>query len=161
MTLVEAKLKKWSRAYSSRRRYSIMTTNIAKPLNKCIIKVCRLPITSTYEFLKHMLQKWFGDRHVTAVSLETDVTSAVVTHINFVHDKTLDRECRVVPVIHGNKYLVKHAKENDVIVDIVARTCSCRKWNLNQLPCLHAIVVGRYHGLTLFCLLRLLFNMIY
>ncbi|XP_052171685.1 uncharacterized protein LOC127787667 [Diospyros lotus] len=143
LTLVEAKLEKWSHVYSPRKRYSIMTTNIAESLNKCMMKARRLPITSAHEFLRHMLQKWFSDRRAVAARLETDVTSAAVAHINFVHDKTVDRGCRVVPIIHGNKYLVKHAKEGDGIVDIVARTCSCRKWDLDQLPCLHAIAAGR------------------
>ncbi|XP_052197184.1 uncharacterized protein LOC127804365 [Diospyros lotus] len=144
LTLMEARPEKWSRAYCPRRRYSMMTTNIAESLNKCMMKARRLPITSAHEFLRHMLQKWFSDRRAAAARLETIVTSAAVAHVNLAHAKTLDRGCRVVPVIQGNKYLVQHAKEGDGIVDIVASTCSCRKWDIDQMPCLHAIAVSSF-----------------
>ena len=101
-----------------------MTTNIVESLNKCIMKERQLAITSAHEFLRHMLQKWINDKHVAAAKLETNVISTAVAHINFAHDKTLDQGCRIIPVIHENKYLVKHAKEGDGIVGIAARTCS-------------------------------------
>ena len=53
--LVKLGVKKWSRAYCPRRRYSLMTTNIAESLNKAILPACRLPITSAHEFLRHLV----------------------------------------------------------------------------------------------------------
>ncbi|XP_052206855.1 uncharacterized protein LOC127811189 [Diospyros lotus] len=112
LTFMEARPKKWSRAYCPRIRYSMMTTNIAE--------------------------------RAAAARLETIVTSAAVAHVNLANAETLDRGCRVVPVIQGNKYLVQHAKEGDGIVDIVASTCSCCKWDIDQMPCLHAIAVSSF-----------------
>ncbi|XP_052181961.1 uncharacterized protein LOC127794754 [Diospyros lotus] len=122
----------------------MMNTNIVESLNKCMMKARRLPITSAHEFLRHMLQKWFSDRRATADRIVTEITSAALAHVNFAHSKTLDRGCSVVPIIHGNKFLVKHAKEGDGIVNIDAKTCSCRKWDLDQLSCLHAVAAGSF-----------------
>ena len=131
----------------------MITTNIAESLNKCMIKARQLSITSAHEFLRHMLQKWFSDKRVAAARLETDMTFVAVAHINLAHAKTLDRGCHIVPIIQGNKCLIQHAKEGDGIVEIDASTCNCHKWDIDQLPCFHAIVASRRHGLTLFCFL--------
>ena len=146
-------MEKWSRAYCLRKIYSMMTTNIAESFNKCMMKARQLLITSAHEFLRHMLQKWFSSRRATTDKIVTEITSAAVAYVNFAYSKTLDRGCSVVPIIHGNKFLVKHANEGDGIVNIDAKTCSCRKWDLDQLPCLHAVAAGRYHRLTLLFLL--------
>ena len=85
LTLMEARSEKWSRAYCPRRRYSMMTTNIVESLNKCMMKARRLPITSAHEFLRHMFQKWFSDKHTAVARLKTIMTSVAVAHVNLAH----------------------------------------------------------------------------
>ncbi|KAK0580131.1 hypothetical protein LWI29_036815 [Acer saccharum] len=41
------------------------------------------------------------------------------------------------------EYLVKDG-EHDSLVDIEKRTCSCREWDIFQLPCKHTIAVARF-----------------
>ena len=53
---------KWSRAYSPRRRYNVMTTNISESLNSAMLKARELPICSMLEVLRMMLQRWFFER---------------------------------------------------------------------------------------------------
>ncbi|TYK14614.1 transposase [Cucumis melo var. makuwa] len=50
---------KWSRAYSPRRIYNVMTTNISESLNSAKLKARELPICSMLEILRIMLQRWF------------------------------------------------------------------------------------------------------
>ncbi|KAK3229504.1 hypothetical protein Dsin_001385 [Dipteronia sinensis] len=42
----------------------------------------------------------------------------------------------------GHWYVVKDG-EHDSLVDIKNRTCSCREWDIFQLPCKQTIVVAR------------------
>ncbi|KAA0033090.1 protein FAR1-RELATED SEQUENCE 3-like [Cucumis melo var. makuwa] len=42
---------KWSRAYSPRRRYKVMTTNISESLNSAMLKASELPTCSMLEVL--------------------------------------------------------------------------------------------------------------
>jgi len=72
-----------------------------------------------------------------------------VTHIDFDHGKTLERGCSLFPIVHGSKYLVKHAKKGNGVVDIATKACSYFKWDLDQLLCLYAIAANRYHGFIL------------
>ncbi|KAA0065298.1 protein FAR1-RELATED SEQUENCE 3-like [Cucumis melo var. makuwa] len=48
---------KWFGAYSPRRRYNVMTTNISKSSNSAMLKAGELPICSMLEVLRMMLQR--------------------------------------------------------------------------------------------------------
>ncbi|XP_050941573.1 uncharacterized protein LOC127149747 [Cucumis melo] len=53
---------KWSRAYSPRKRYNVMTTNISESLNSAMLKAMELPICSMLDILRMMLQRWFFEQ---------------------------------------------------------------------------------------------------
>ncbi|XP_050944061.1 uncharacterized protein LOC127150397 [Cucumis melo] len=52
---------KWSRAYSPRRRYNVMTY-ISESLNFAMLMARELPICSMLEVLRMILQRWFFER---------------------------------------------------------------------------------------------------
>jgi len=131
---------RWSRSHCPRRRYQMMTTNIAEVLNNCIQKARRLPITAAMEFLRDMLQRWFHDRREKAGKNPTYLGKAAVGHCKERNEWSLTYH--VYP-IELTRYLVKDSKY-DGLVNIEQRTCTCRNWDLDQLPCDHAIAVARY-----------------
>ncbi|KAK3189287.1 hypothetical protein Dsin_028848 [Dipteronia sinensis] len=78
--LMSISLERWSRCHCIRRRYNMMTTNIAEAMNNCIKKARMLPITSAMEFLRGMLQKWFNDKREQVGKNITYLTKASVAH---------------------------------------------------------------------------------
>ncbi|KAK0571469.1 hypothetical protein LWI29_016537 [Acer saccharum] len=60
--LVEVGMQKFSCVHSPRKRYHMMTTNIAESMNSCLLAIRKLPITSIAEFIRDLLQRWFHDR---------------------------------------------------------------------------------------------------
>ncbi|KAA0065633.1 protein FAR1-RELATED SEQUENCE 3-like [Cucumis melo var. makuwa] len=68
---------KWSRAYSPRRRYNVMTTNISESLNSVMPKAMELPICSMLEALRMMLQRWFFERRNDVDYQVTDFTKTI------------------------------------------------------------------------------------
>ncbi|XP_016900529.2 uncharacterized protein LOC107990935 [Cucumis melo] len=68
---------KWSRAYSQRRKYNVMTTNISESLNSAMLKARELPICSMLEVLRMMLQRWFFERKNEVDYQMTDFTKTV------------------------------------------------------------------------------------
>ncbi|KAK3189903.1 hypothetical protein Dsin_029464 [Dipteronia sinensis] len=117
-----------------------MTTNIAEVLNNCIHKAQRLPTTVTMEFLRDVLHKWFNDRCKQAGKNPTYIGKASIGHCNERNEWSLTYH--VYP-IELTGYLVKDGK-HDGLVDIEQHTCTYRNWDLDQLPCDHAIAVARY-----------------
>ncbi|KAK2661814.1 hypothetical protein Ddye_000388 [Dipteronia dyeriana] len=139
-TLMSIGPERWSRSQCPGRRYQMMTTNIAEVLNNCIQKDRRLPIAAAMEFLRDMLQKWFNDRREQAGKNPTYLGKAAVGHCNERNEWSLTYN--VYP-IELTRYLVKDGK-HDGLVDIEHRTCTCRNWDLDQLPCDHIIAVARF-----------------
>ncbi|XP_038719834.1 uncharacterized protein LOC120012484 [Tripterygium wilfordii] len=102
--LVEAGFHRWSRALSSGKRYSIITTNITECLN-AILRDVRIRKRS------NRLQR-----------------------------------LNVQPISH-NKYYVRDG-DQDGQVDLQNKTCSCQVFDLDQLPCVHALAACRVRNIS-------------
>ncbi|XP_039053182.1 uncharacterized protein LOC120195156 [Hibiscus syriacus] len=46
----------------------------------------------------------------------------------------------------GLKYKVECGPGNQHVVDMGSHSCSCRKWDLTGIPCIHAIAVMQLHN---------------
>ena len=73
--LMKVGFERWSRAYSRKRRYQIMTTNICESLNSKL-KIDRdLPVASLLETIREFLQRWFYERRKAASCLKSVLSS--------------------------------------------------------------------------------------
>ncbi|KAK3198756.1 hypothetical protein Dsin_022171 [Dipteronia sinensis] len=79
--LLEVGIEKFSHAHSPKRRYQMMTTNITKSINSCVLVIRKLLITSITEFIRDLLQKWFHGRWRNARETPTFLTHNVDQHI--------------------------------------------------------------------------------
>ncbi|KAK2640636.1 hypothetical protein Ddye_028431 [Dipteronia dyeriana] len=118
--LLEIGIEKISRVRSPKRRYKMMTTNISESMNSCLLAIRKLPIASITEFISDLLQRWFHDRRTNAREMSTYLTRFKVDD-----------------------------KWTDTIVDLEQRFCSCRQWDLDELPCIHVMVVARLKGMPM------------
>ncbi|KAK2645357.1 hypothetical protein Ddye_020552 [Dipteronia dyeriana] len=59
--LVEVGIQKFSRVHYPRKRYHMMTTNIAESMNFYLLAIWKLPITYIVEFIRYLLRRWFHD----------------------------------------------------------------------------------------------------
>ncbi|KAK2661645.1 hypothetical protein Ddye_000219 [Dipteronia dyeriana] len=138
--LLEIGMEKFSRVRSPKRRYKMMTTNIAESMNSCLLAIRKLPIESIAEFIRELLQRWFHDRRTNAREMSTYLTRYADDHIK---QRVLQSQrCEVHP-IDCNRFKVDD-KWTDTIVDLEQRSCSCRQWDLDELPCIHVMAVARY-----------------
>ncbi|KAK3211355.1 hypothetical protein Dsin_016061 [Dipteronia sinensis] len=121
--LLGARVKKFSRVYSPRKQYFLMTTNIVESMNSCLLVVRKLPNTAMAEFIRDLLQRWFYNRRTNAHRTET-------THRYEIHP------------IHFNTFKVVD-KWKETTVDLDEHSCSCRQWDLDESSCSHAMAVAR------------------
>ncbi|XP_038719808.1 uncharacterized protein LOC120012454 [Tripterygium wilfordii] len=133
--LLEAGFAKWSRAYFPGRRYNILTTNIAKSMNVVLREARHLPITMLVEHSRDLLQRWFYERRTEAASLNSILCKEVHKHIR----KRIDRSRRmdVTPISHIEYYVRDGCGNGEV--NLHNRSCSCKKFDLQQLRCVHAL----------------------
>ncbi|KAL5554695.1 hypothetical protein UlMin_042096 [Ulmus minor] len=125
--LQEVGYERWSSAYSEGRRYNIMTTNISECINTILVKERKLPVTALAEEMRSLVQRWHYERRTEAEKCKTRLTPSA---------KTLLSE-------HDTVYTVLDGDKNG-IVDLQARTCSFRRFQLEQLPCAHAMIAIRH-----------------
>ncbi|XP_010534315.1 PREDICTED: uncharacterized protein LOC104809906 [Tarenaya hassleriana] len=133
--LEEIDVRMWSRAYFEGCRYNIMTSNIAESWNSVLKGAKDYPIVPLFEHIRQTLTQWFFERRVKAASWSQTVTPAVTTHIDILVDKA--RKLQVNP-ISAVDYQVKGGHE-EYVVNLTAKTCSCRAFDMIKMPCIHAI----------------------
>ncbi|KAM3199573.1 hypothetical protein P3L10_031933 [Capsicum annuum] len=134
--LQEAGYKKWNRCHSPVNRGRMMTLNIAKCINGCLVEARGLPM---YEFLEEV-RILFGFWNCK----NTEIASYTST--------TLDRRFEEILTLNNVKALRMTMKASSTyiysvyagrryIVDLENGSCNCARFQIDQIPCAHAIAV--------------------
>ncbi|TXG49460.1 hypothetical protein EZV62_025335 [Acer yangbiense] len=134
----------WARAYSPRKRYKLMSTNIAEAMNNAIKECKELLITGVIDYIRGVLQSCFHDRRTAALKLTTQLTTVADVAIG-VKDKKA-RYMRIYPITFY-MFLVKDG-DLDGNVDLTAKTCTCKEFDVDQLPCAHALACIMLQGFS-------------
>ncbi|KAL5553646.1 hypothetical protein UlMin_041047 [Ulmus minor] len=101
-----------------------MTTNISECINAILLKERELPVTALAEEMRSFVQRWHYERRTEAEKCKTRLMPSL--------DPANDT---VYTVLDGDK---------NGVVDLQARTYSCRRFQLEQLPCAHAMIAIRH-----------------
>ena len=134
-------IERWSMSHCPRRRFT-MTTNIAESTNAAIMAARKLPITAAHEHLRALTQKWYSEKREAAYKSERSIAGGAIKKLD---KMAADVEaCSVRPIIRNVKYQVIHEKGTQEIVSVHKRSCTCGKWDLELLPCEHALAYARH-----------------
>ena len=138
--VMEASPEKWARSFFPGNRYSIMTTNIAECMNAVLRDARSLPLIPLLEAIRALIQGWFYEARNASASATIPVTPWLEKKLT----KRLD-ECRRFTVIPLSMYEFEvRTFEVRTIVNLEAKTCSCRQFQLDRYPCVHAIAACRF-----------------
>ncbi|KAH7852232.1 hypothetical protein Vadar_022187 [Vaccinium darrowii] len=124
----------WANAYFKGQRYGEMWSNMAECFNSWIEKERHLPITQLVDrirlkmmelmcFRRETAAKW---RHVICPKMDEALTNAF-------------QESKSWEVKFCSSDVLEVLCDPSVMVDIGRRTCSCTQWQLNGVPCVHAV----------------------
>ena len=130
---------RWSRAYSPVPRYRLMTSSIAESMNSCLVHARQMPITTMVEYIREMIQKWFYKRRTKAEKTRTQLTPQATALIKA---RNYDSEKYTVCPIDLVNFNVKDGNK-DGLVNLSEKTCSCMKFQVDKLPCRHALAAIR------------------
>ncbi|KAK3183210.1 hypothetical protein Dsin_030496 [Dipteronia sinensis] len=70
------------------------------------------------------------------------------TYYEHIKDRTETAHRCEIHLIHFNTFKVDN-KWKETTVDLDVRYCSCRQWDLDELPCSHAMTVARFKGVSI------------
>ncbi|GAA0175593.1 hypothetical protein LIER_28735 [Lithospermum erythrorhizon] len=153
--LIDANPKKWDRCYFSARRYSIMTTNIPESMIALLKEACEFPILEMLEIIRTKLQGWFHDRLQLAKQWTSTLTPYAERKLSKRDDKS--RHFKIYPIDQWRFYMLDG--QDNATVDINLQTCTCMKFQLNQLPCSHAIRDSKERGLSIYTVASSLYTL--
>ena len=141
--LEEIEVERWARCRFTTKRYNLMTTNIAKYMNVIFRDAREMPVVPLLENIQTKLHTWFHDRRAEAGSL--------TGHLTRWSKQQLDKRSPIaqrmmVQPINPNEYRVTGAP-SEGMVNFTTKSCTCRKFDLDQYPCIHAMAACRYRHL--------------
>ncbi|CAH9117798.1 unnamed protein product [Cuscuta epithymum] len=128
---------KWTRVFSTSKRYSTMTSNIAESLNAALKKIKNLPITALLQFLHALVQIW--------THMNRNIARNTFTKLAKVPHETLEQnylKCMKLKVIPSSEAIFTVSEMNtSFIVNLEEKNCTCRRFQVDELPCIHALAV--------------------
>ncbi|XP_055960222.1 uncharacterized protein LOC130014995 [Mercurialis annua] len=128
---------KWARAYCKANRYTTMTSNIAESLNAAIKAARELPITTLLESLRRLMQEWTYSNRNIAISTFTKLTNKAEDELRNHYASSLRMKASTsVRGLHS----VEHG-DKTFIVKLNERTCTCCRFQLDEMPCPHAVAI--------------------
>lgn len=148
--LENADVSLWSRVHFQGDRYNIKTSNIAESINSALKPAKGFPISFLLEFIREKLGRWFFIRREDALNL-TSHHSRGVENLLAIREEYADM--MNVERIDGWRFVVRGG-HRDCVVDLELRRCQCGVFNIEKIPCSHAITTAKdvnIHVSTLVC----------
>lgn len=129
--------RQWSKShFSSRTKCDSLVNNMCEAWNSSILKSRDKPILTMLEIIRintmvrmanrrNAVAKWNG-------GLGPRIQKILKKYAEKSHSYTTEEGSHM-------QYQVKGESNNQWAVDLTAKTCTCRRWDLNGIPCQHAI----------------------
>ena len=135
---------KWARSHFPGKRYSIMTTNIAECMNAILKDGRQMPLLPLIDHIRERLQKWFFERREFGAKLDKPVTNWMEEQMGLRHLESLGL---AVKPINMDEYEVE-GRNLKGVVNLQAKTCSCKVFDLDQYPCDHCLAACRARNIS-------------
>ncbi|XP_070022631.1 uncharacterized protein [Nicotiana sylvestris] len=134
--LFEVGYERWSRAYSKVKRSMVMTSNIAESINA--VKDAReLPVMRLPEYMTNLLQQWNNKNRKSAMETSTELGEK---YDKLLRENLIASEQMTVSPATEHLYTVFEGVRRNIVC-LEEGTCSCGKFQMDELPCLHAWAV--------------------
>ncbi|CAA7016307.1 unnamed protein product [Microthlaspi erraticum] len=142
--LVEADVRLWTRVYFPGNRYNFTTSNIAESLNNVLSPFRGSPIVQLLDAARALLTRWFAARRKNASLMKTTLTRGVE---KLLESRVEDAKLGTAQEIDGHQSQVTCGGVLHV-VNLTEKKCTCRRFDLDKLPCVHAIAAAEAKGMS-------------
>ncbi|KAJ0781446.1 putative transcription factor interactor and regulator CCHC(Zn) family [Helianthus annuus] len=134
----------WTRShFSGRAKTEVLLNNLCEVFNARLVDGRDKPIISALEYVREYCMKRIVN--VLKVIAKTDgvLTPKAAEHFELVkkHAANLIVQWNGGPKYQVSCYLGERYGEQ-FVVDVIERTCTCRKWEIRGMPCTHAVATN-------------------
>ncbi|XP_075091636.1 uncharacterized protein LOC142171830 [Nicotiana tabacum] len=133
---------RWSRVHATVNRTWTMTSNIAESLNAVTRDARELSIVELLEYMRTLLERWTNEKLLKA--------NGTFTYLGKKYNKELEdnmallQKLRVRDSIDHIHTVIDSVKR--YIVCLQNKRCSCGQFQLDELPCAHALAALRHRN---------------
>lgn len=131
--LEETPKERWANAYFQGKRYGHMTSNACESWNSQIRDVRMLPVTSLIDGIRLILTKQMCNRRQMASTwtgkLSKNIESKMIE---------LKEQARGWDIGMSIDSIFEVFSTPRAVVDTKQQTCTCKLWQINGVPCVHA-----------------------
>ncbi|GJU99244.1 mutator type transposase [Tanacetum coccineum] len=119
-----------------RAKSDLLLNNICEVFNSKIVGGRDKPVITLLEFIKEYYMK-----RIVNVQSVIDKYTGPLTPTTTRITESIKKEAHLMKVKWngGNKYQISGLFGDQCIVDVVTKTCSCRKWELTGIPCKYVV----------------------
>ncbi|XP_070004032.1 uncharacterized protein [Nicotiana sylvestris] len=135
---------RWSRVHATVNRTFTMTSNIAESLNAVTKEARELPIFDLLECMRTLLERWTKEKLLKAKSTFTYLGYKFNKELD--DNNTLSQKLRVRALTDHIHTVLDGVKR--YIVCLENKKCSCGQFQLDELPCAHALAALRHRKET-------------
>ena len=107
-----------------------------------------LPVLHLVEELRNLLQKWFVTCQQQAMSMSTELTMWANGELRSRYNMSATY---LVEPINSKECNVNYAGIS-AQVNLDTRSCTCRQFDLDHIPCAHAIAACRFYNISCYTL---------
>ncbi|XP_033129312.1 protein FAR1-RELATED SEQUENCE 5-like [Brassica rapa] len=138
-------VRKWARCYFEGDRYNVNTTNAAESINGVLREARKFFMLPMIDVIIKKMTEWFNKHRKKAA--EIPVTKKLVPTV----EKKLSKRCleaRCLDVVEINsfhlEYNVNGSDGKIYTVDLARKMCTCRCFDLDKIPCVHAAAAAKF-----------------
>ncbi|XP_016469178.2 uncharacterized protein LOC107791607 [Nicotiana tabacum] len=135
---------RWSRVHATVNRTFTMTSNIAESLNAVTKDARELPIFDLFEYMRTLLERWTKEKLSKAKGTFTYLGHKYNKELE--DNSTLSQKLRVRASTDHIHTVLDGVKR--YIVCLENKKCSCGQFQLDELPCAHALAALRHRNET-------------
>ncbi|KAG5599634.1 hypothetical protein H5410_031004 [Solanum commersonii] len=145
---------KWSRARFPSNKYDVMTTNIAESLNVMLIDKKEYPVASIFNLIAKRFGELFRERY--AYILKSMDNQMVPSVEKIARKKMIEGDFLYVENLNANGYqFIMFGVSVTAYVNLLEKSCSCREYDLINMPCAHAMATlrskhGNEYGMSIY-----------
>ncbi|KAI3817247.1 hypothetical protein L1987_11036 [Smallanthus sonchifolius] len=132
----------WSRAhFTGRAKTDVLLNNLCETLNGRLVYGRDKPIISSLDYVKEYLMK----RIVNVIKVIGKCNGPLTPTATKLLDGIKNEAAKYTVIWNGaNKYQVSGPSNvhDQCVVDVIERSCTCRRWELIGIPCKHAVATN-------------------
>ncbi|KAG8374595.1 hypothetical protein BUALT_Bualt10G0011700 [Buddleja alternifolia] len=127
----------WSRSYfRTYPKCDILLNNLCESFNSTLLEARNKPLLNMLERIRIYIHKTLQVRREFTDKWNDAICPKIQTTLEKLKNDT--RSC-MARYVGGTKFEVKDMYQGQYAVDIGLRTCSCRRWDLCGIPCIHGV----------------------